>query len=243
MSYSLLKRKGGEFDNIFSNAKLKIIKNVANPNLNLILSSESFVSKLKPILEEMLQDELDDKKVVLIPNAGFGMDKIQMSYQYLEEFTTINNMYLKQLDLERWPTDILIQALESCDVLSISGGLVSRLIQSIDKANLREKIITIISSGKPTIAFSAGAMSMSRSTIFAQNFIGEPDPEASKVDPLGIVEFEIYPHYQPDIFSKVARLAVNLEESFGVEASQALFLTKGKLWEVGEVTKFGGSKA
>lgn len=238
MSYRKFRKTTDEFSQIFSlSTKVSKIRDFPNKKLNVVLSSESFISSLLPILEKMLGDEIDNKKVVLIPNAGVGTEKVQMSYNYLVEFTTINNMYLKQLDLERWPKDIILESLHSCDVISISGGMVSRLLRAIDALGIRDELIEIINSGKPFFGFSAGSMVMSDTTQFAQHYMGEPDPEVAELSPLGIVDFEIYPHFEDTMLSSVKELASNLKEAYAVRPHEALVITDGQLLKVGEPIK------
>lgn len=236
MSYSQFKKSADEFDEIFSmKSKISKVRDYHNENLNLILSSENIVGTLKPILEKMLDKELDDLKVALIPNAGIGTDKMQMSYVYLEQFTTINNMYLKQLDIERWPKKLILDGLNKCDIISFSGGSVSRLLQAIDEINIRKEILALLRAGKPFIGFSAGAMIMSESTYFAEQFIGEPDPELAKLDPLGLVEFEVYPHFEPIMLPSIQSMLPpdsNIE-AYALTANEALIVTKGELLQAG----------
>lgn len=236
MSYSQLKKTDDEFAEIFSQkSKITKIRNFDDKNLNLILSSENIVGSLKPILENMLGHTIDDHKVALIPNAGVGTDKMQMSYVYLEQFTTINNMYLKQLDLERWPKELILEDLEKCDVISFSGGLVSRLMGSIDALGIRDNLVSMFRAGKPFIGFSAGAMCMPKTTYFAQKFIGEPDPEAEKTKPLGLVDFEIYPHFEDVMLPSLRELLPKDKniEAYAIKATEALIITKGELLQAG----------
>lgn len=107
MSYTKFKNKSTHREVFAVDSQVTRIRSYSHPKLNLILPSEFLFRSLKPALERMVEGELDDKKVVLIPNGGLGSDRAHMSYVYLDEFTTINNMYLKQLDLDKWPLDVI----------------------------------------------------------------------------------------------------------------------------------------
>lgn len=236
MSYSTFHKTEDEFKEIFSHAsKISTVSNYPDKKINLILSSEHIVGTLKPILETMLESKLDDKKVVLIPNGGIGMGKVQMSYTYLEQFTTINNMYLKQLDILRWQKKLLLEALTSCDVISFSGGYVSNIIQAIDRANIRKEVVEILKKGKPFIGFSGGGMTMSKTTYFAQHFIGEPDPAVVGLKPLGLVDFEVYPHFEDIMLPSIKTMLPNNKkiEAYALRATEAMIVTKGKLRQAG----------
>lgn len=189
---------------------------------------------LKPVLEKMLGGDLDDKKVVLIPNGGLGSDRAHMSYVYLEQFTTINNMYLKQLDLDRWPVSILEKTLEDCDVIVMSGGLVSRLLKAVDESGVREKLLQLIRSGKPVIGFSAGAMCLSKTTYFAEKYIGETDPSVVNYVPLGFVDFEVYPHVEEKtLIPAIKALLPPTVKGFALSPADALIVTQGEVLQAG----------
>ncbi len=240
MSYSQLKKSQDELDKIFSNkSKITKIRDYDDKNLNVILSSENFIGSLKPVLERMLKSELDDLKVVLIPNAGIGTEKMQMSYSYLEQFTTLNNMYLKQLDIERWPKSLILESLKRCDVISFSGGLASRLLKAIDDIEIREYIVKIIRSGKPFVGFSAGAMTLPKTTYFARHFMGEQDVEIENVSPLGIIDFEVYPHFEDIMLPAVKSMIPNdlNVEAYAMRDYDALIITGGELLQAGNPIK------
>ncbi|MCC7304442.1 Type 1 glutamine amidotransferase-like domain-containing protein [bacterium] len=229
MSYTKFKKKS-EFKEIFYvDAQIQEFMPYPNHGLNVILPSEHLFKSLKPILEKVLGGDLDNKKVVLIPNGGINEDRAHMSYVYLQQFTTINNMYLKQLDIENWPKKIILDALQDADVLVVSGGLVSRLLRSIDKANIRSEIVQMIKLGKPFVGFSAGAMCLSETTHFAENFIGESDPEVITENPLGVIDFEIYPHFEDNLYSRVEELLPKNIRGFAVRPTDAVIITEGKL--------------
>ncbi len=236
MSYSKFIRTQEEFDQIFSRkSKVKKVRDFKDKNLNLILSSENIMGSLKPILENILNSEVDNLKVVLIPNAGVGTGKMQMSYEYLEQFTTINNMYLKLLDIERWPKELILESLRTCDIISFSGGMVSRLIKAIDKIGIREELLEMLRNGKPFIGFSAGAMSMAQTTYFAKHFIGESDPEVEEIRPLGLVDFEVYPHFEEIMLPSIQAMipeGSNIE-AYALKPTEAMIITKGELLQAG----------
>lgn len=234
MSYSKFKNKSFYKEVFDVDSKIKKVSDYQDNNINLILPSEFMFKTLKPVLEKMLQGKLDDKKVVLIPNGGEGKDRAHMSYVYLEEFTTINNMYLKQLDIDKWPVDVIKDAISNCDVVSISGGLVSRLLQSIDGSGVRDFLVKTIKSGKPFVGFSAGAMCVSRTTNFAEKFIGETDPDVVNFKPLGIVDFEIYPHFEDALLPSVKELLPKEIKGFALRPSDAIVVTNGELFKMGD---------
>lgn len=233
MSYSKFKGKS-DFKEVFAvDSPVKEYDSYPDEALNMILPSEHLFKTLKPVLEEMLGGFLDDKKVVLIPNGGLDQARADMSYVYLQEFTTINNMYLKQLDLEKWPKKVLLHSLETCDVICMSGGLVSRLLRAIDMADIRSELVTMIRNGKPFIGFSAGAMCVSSSTCWAEKFIGESDAEVVKEKPLGLVDFEIYPHFEDNLLPAVEKLLPKNVKGFALRPEDAVIITKGKLYFAG----------
>ena len=236
MSYANHKREVKDYigDALINGKKVRYVRDFPNKKLKMILSSEKFALSIKPILMQHLGSDLDNKKVVLIPNAGIGTEKMEMVYQHLVEFTTLHNMYLKLIDIEKWDKKLILKAIIDCDALAISGGLVSRLIKTIDRVGIREELVKTIQMGKPYIGFSAGSMIVSNTTNFVKDFMGEPDPDVEELKPLGLVDFEIYPHFENTMLLSVQKMVAEGEEAYAVHNDEALVISNGKLLEVGE---------
>jgi len=144
-------------------------------------------------------------------------------------------MYLKQLDIDRWPKKLIIDSLKSCDVVAFSGGLVSRLMRIIDENELRSVFIDLFKSGKPFVGFSAGAMCLSETTYFLKNYIGDPDPDIDDIDPFGLIDFEVYPHFT-DIMMPSVKMMLPSEkniEAYGMNDREAMIIMNGELLKAG----------
>lgn len=171
--------------------------------MKLVLASSSFINKLPDELTRLLGESLQDKKVVIIPNAGKGKEKMEMVYEKLEEYSLLHDMWIKLVDLDITETERIKKSLLDTDIVVFTGGLVSHLLKAIDQHNLRNLIINTILKEKFVMGFSAGAMVMSKTQHVAKNYIGEPDPEVEGIEGLGVIDFEVYPHYTPEAKDKI----------------------------------------
>ncbi len=236
MSYADFKRYQKEFDEVFSlKSEITKISDYPDSRLNMVLSSAHFMGSLKPILCRMLKvEDLDDLKVALIPNAANYSGKMEMVYGYLEQFTTLNNMYLKMLDVSRWPKQLILDGLDNADIIAVNGGFVSYFIKALDEADLRNEFLEIIRGGKPYMGFSAGSMIFSETTHFAKHYINEQDPEINNVTPLGLVDFEVYPHFEPIMEASVRTMLPPELKGYAITDTEAIIITEGELLKAGE---------
>ncbi len=211
--------------------------------LNLLLCSDesNFLLELVPILEQMWGDKLDDKKIVLIPNGGIGEGRASMTQNCIEQFCINNNAYIKILDLEKTTKAKALDTLNSCDIIMIHGGYVSRIINAIDNLGIRNELLELINTGKPYIGFSSGSMVASTTTTVAETYPGEPDPDLAGLKPLGLVNFEIFPHFQDSMLEEVTKLAKDVKEAYAIRNTDALVVTNRQLLKVGNPVKFNST--
>ncbi len=204
--------------------------------MKMVLCSQSFIPRLAESLQELLGESLSGKRIALIPNAGVGTEKQEMCYQALREFSSENNMYIKLVDLENMKKEWIVESIKECDILSMTGGFVSRLVKEIDKAGVRKLIVETIENGRPFVGFSAGSMVMSKTSYFASEYLGEPDLEVDKVKTLGVVDFEIYPHFRDENENRIRLMKPDSVRGYGIYDDEAVVV------EGDDVKVLGGEK-
>lgn len=98
-----------------------------------------------------------------------------------------------------------IELINNYDLVYIAGGNTFRLLQSIIRHNNGLKVLRDILKDKDVIGVSAGSILLTP-TIRIANEV-EPDEylEVSNFEALGLVSFEIYPHYEQRIGNEIAK--------------------------------------
>lgn len=203
-------------------------------NARLALCSENYTAQIHVSLSNLFGGDLTGQTVCLIPNAGEGKDRQEMVSQYLRQFADVAKFKVQVLDLLTQTKASVLSVMESADIVSFSGGMVSRLVRAIDKVGIRLELVELIKSGKPTIGFSSGSMVMSSSVYFATDYIGEPDLEIEGVEPLGVVGFEMYPHFENAMLASVKQLTKGIDEAYALGDNEALVVAGGKLYSIGK---------
>lgn len=76
-------------------------------------------------------------------------------------------------------------------------------------------------------------MCLAQTTYFAEKFIGEEDPGVATLQPLGIVDFEIYPHFEDTLLPLVQALLPPTIKGYALRPEDALIVTGGELLQAG----------
>lgn len=168
----------------------------------VVLFSTITDTNLQTILSEIFNDKIKDKVMAYMPSDG-----VADSATYIEEwrsyaqrfgagFNVINNHSTDEIEK--------VKLLES-SILLISGGNTFALLDNLRKSGLDQAVIKF--TEKPNFVlsgFSAGALILTPTIAicnlpnFDENLVGVTD-----FDGLGIIDFEVFPHYVDDLHQKI----------------------------------------
>jgi dipeptidase E len=105
--------------------------------------------------------------------------------------------------------------LETCDqasdmikghhIIWFGGGMPGYLLYWIRRRELDKILPTLLEQGMVYVGSSAGSMIASASQSVGEWYIGETEPGASLIPGLGLVDFEIYPHYENSLYAKIKK--------------------------------------
>jgi dipeptidase E len=160
----------------------------------LISNSTLFGSGYLDHAEQEIRDFLGDiKRVLFIPFALYDRDAYSLSAS--ERF--------KKMGLELTSVHNAIdglQAVKETQAIFIGGGNTFRLLKTLYDQNLLDPIRLRVAEGMPYMGSSAGS-NVAGPTIKTTNDM--PIVEPPSFDALGLVSFQINPHYlDPDLNSK-----------------------------------------
>lgn len=146
---------------------------------------------------------LKGKSIAYIPTAANGEEM----YGKWKTGTTWNvfngtGAEVEPVVLEEYKNASVIKKLENKDIIFFHGGMCGYLMYwlircEIDKAlpKLLEKSIYVGSS--------AGSMICAKTLLTSEIYINQPEPGATNIPGLGLVEFDFYPHYEDDLLPKI----------------------------------------
>lgn len=80
------------------------------------------------------------------------------------------------------------------------------LLYWLRRTGIDKKLLELLDKGMLYVGSSAGSMVCAKTQLSAEWYLGEPEPGASLVPGLGLVDFEIYPHFEDDQLPKIRKL-------------------------------------
>lgn len=163
--------------------------------MKLFLASEA----KNPTSFEKLTDFVsgwEGKRIAYIPTAAngeyWGSWKDGGSIQLVKTLPA----QVDVVELETCESQDVLAQIKGADVIWIAGGRVGYLLYWLRRTQLDRALPEFLNSGSIYVGSSAGSMACSKTQTLLDWYIGEVEPGASILPGLGLVDFEIYPHYE-----------------------------------------------
>lgn len=133
----------------------------------------------------------DNSSVVFIPYAAVGFSYNDYTDKVNQALSSYN---IKVHNLDDF--DDKIQALQDATAIFVGGGNTFHLLKSLQKLNLINTIQKLVSNGLTYVGWSAGS-NIASPTICTTNDMPIVEPES--FDSLGLVTFQINPHFTEEL--------------------------------------------
>jgi len=162
--------------------------------LNLLLLSNStnygepYMKWCSSIISNFVND---NSSVVFIPYAAVGFSYNDYTDKVNQALSSYN-INVHNLD----DFDDKIQALQDATAIFVGGGNTFHLLKSLQKLNLINTIQKLVSNGLTYVGWSAGS-NIASPTICTTNDMPIVEPES--FDSLGLVPFQINPHFTEEL--------------------------------------------
>ena len=153
----------------------------------------------------------DNPSVVFIPYAAVGFSYNDYTDKVNQALSSYN---IKVHNLDDF--DDKIQALQDATAIFVGGGNTFHLLKSLQKLNLINTIQKLVSNGLTYVGWSAGS-NIASPTICTTNDMPIVEPES--FDSLGLVPFQINPHFTEELIpnhggeSRLQRLSEYLADN------------------------------
>lgn len=172
----------------------------------LFLASEAKDPKSIKKLKDFIGKDLKKLKIAYVPTAMngnyYGSWKDGTSYKIAKSLCRELNI----IELEDAYYKDVISEVEKSDILWVGGGMSGYLLYWVRRVGLDKALTKILDSGTIYVGSSAGSMICAKTQYSSEWFIEEPELGASLVPGLGLVDFEIYPHYEDELLPKIKKL-------------------------------------
>ena len=150
----------------------------------------------------------EGKTLAYIPTAANGESKYGVWEKESSSWILIKSLGVKVIPvvLEEQTTEEVEENLNKADIIWVAGGACGYLMYWMRRHGLEKTLPKILDSKKVYIGSSAGSMIASKSLSVTDWYIGEGEKGASIIPGLGLVDFEIYPHFRNDQLEEIKAL-------------------------------------
>lgn len=170
--------------------------------MRLFLASEGSDPRTTKKMEEYIGG-FSGKSVVYIPTARngenpFGTWKDSGTWDFLNK----SGMSVSSVQLEDYKDGVELDLFENKDIIWFTGGACGYLMYWIRRTGL-DLFLPKLLENSLYVGGSAGSMVASKTLSVADWYIGETERGASDIPGLGLVDFDIYPHYEDELYEQI----------------------------------------
>ncbi|MBN1263214.1 MAG: Type 1 glutamine amidotransferase-like domain-containing protein [Candidatus Pacebacteria bacterium] len=157
-------------------------------------------------LRKFIGGSFKGKKIAYVPTASNG--EYYGAWKGGESIKKAMSLGadLKIVQLEDACYRDVIKPIREANILWMAGGMSGYLLYWIRRVKLDKALPGILEKGTIYVGSSAGSMICAKTQYSSEWYLGEPEPGASLVSGLGLIDFEIYPHYEEKLLPKIKKL-------------------------------------
>jgi peptidase E len=147
-----------------------------------------------------------DKTIAYIPTAANGEEPFGSWKENSTTWLLVQTLGARVtgVQLEDYKNSSVVNELKNKDILWFAGGYPGYLMYWIRRCEL-DKALPELLEKSLYVGSSAGSMVTSRHLGTTEWYLGEGEPGASAIPGLGLVDFEIYPHYDESMYDEIKK--------------------------------------
>ncbi|HKB88275.1 MAG TPA: Type 1 glutamine amidotransferase-like domain-containing protein [Patescibacteria group bacterium] len=201
--------------------------------MKLFLASEVKNPESIKKLEEYIGG-FEGKSIAYIPTAANGESgweswKESGSWKLLQTLP----VKVKLVQLEEYRSDSVIKEIVGKDIVWFAGGMAGYLMYWVRRCRLDQNLKDVLDKGTLYVGSSAGSMVAGQSLEIASwSFIDE-ERGSEYIKPLGLVDFDIYPHYEESLYEKIKKNYKG-NKLYLLKNGEEIIVEDGKITVVGE---------
>jgi dipeptidase E len=174
--------------------------------MRLFLASEAKNPESIEKLKKFVGKPLDQLKIVYIPTANNS--EVRGTWKQGESVKVANSLTpnFKIVELEESINRDITNDFDDADIVWVAGGLSGYLLYWMRRSKFDRLLPKLLDKGVVYVGSSAGSMVTGKTLQTSEWFIGEEEPGVSLIPGLGLVDFEIYPHYEDELYNQINNL-------------------------------------
>src|SRR3989344_6081088 len=147
------------------------------------------------------------KKITDSPTAANGEQAFGDWRKNSETWQLVQTLGAKvsAVQLEDYKNSSVIKLLKSKDIIWFAGGACSYLMYWILRCGINKYLPEILASGTIYVGSSAGSMITAKTLDVAEWYPGEPEIGSHYLPGLGLVDFDIFPHYEDTLLPELKK--------------------------------------
>lgn len=172
----------------------------------LFLASEGKHPESMKKLEEFVGG-LKGKKIAYIPTAANG-EIPYGTWEKGESWDLVNTSkaITEIVVLEDYKDSSVLAHLEDKDIIWMAGGMCGYLMYWLRRCEIDKHLANFLASGIVYVGSSAGSMVCAKTLDIAEVCIDDMECGASAIPGLGLIDFDIYPHYEDGLLPEIKKL-------------------------------------
>ncbi|EKD57158.1 MAG: Peptidase, S51 family [uncultured bacterium] len=173
----------------------------------LFLASEAKHPESMQKLEDFVGG-LKSKKIAYIPTAANGENSYGSWKTGSDTWKLVNTLEasVEAVVLEEYKGSSVMEVLKSKDILWFAGGACGYLMYWMRRCEIDKHINDLLESGSVYVGSSGGSMVCSETLDIAEAFLGEAEHGAKVIPGLGLIDFNIYPHYGDELLPEIKKV-------------------------------------
>ena len=179
------------------------------------------------------------KKIAYIPTAANGEEPFGSWKESSSTWLLVQTLGAKVtgIQLEDYKNASVIDDLRNKDILWFAGGYPGYLMYWIRRCEV-DKALPELLEKSLYVGSSAGSMVTSKNLGITEWYLGEEEPGASVIPGLGLVDFEIYPHYEDSMYDEIKKCYKG-NKLYLLKNGEEVLVEEGKVKVLGEERVIG----
>ncbi|MBU0569752.1 Type 1 glutamine amidotransferase-like domain-containing protein [Patescibacteria group bacterium] len=204
-------------------------------NKRLFLTSEGKHLESLKKLKKFIGGSFKGKKLVYIPTAAngqhYGAWKASESVQIVSKL----GAEFKIVELESCVYGNVYSQIKDADIMWVAGGQTGYFLYWFRRSKLDKKLNNLLENGMVYVGSSAGSMACSKTQYASEFYIGEPEPGVALLPGYGLIDFEIYPHYEEGLLPQLKKIwKPSYCELYLIKDGEAITVTDNKIEILGK---------
>ncbi|MBU0569849.1 Type 1 glutamine amidotransferase-like domain-containing protein [Patescibacteria group bacterium] len=127
----------------------------------------------------------------------------------------------------------VLKLLGGKDIVWFAGGMCGYLMYWVRRFEIEKHINDILETGTVYVGSSAGSMVCAKTLDIAEAFLGEQEIGARIIPGHGLINFDIYPHFEDSLLPRIKKLWKG-GDLYLLKNGEAITVVDGKIEVLGE---------